>query len=527
MPRLSLCLVFLLLPIANAQQEDLRLLSEWRQHNQRWIEFSHRGSMLLRRLNARAYAALDRRDREVSKLRTAEDWRQRQQSVKRTLNDILGPWPDRTPLNARVLDVIHRPGYRIEKLVYESLPGFHVTAALYIPDGDVTGRPGILYIPGHAASGFRADHYQNICLNLVNKGFVILAYDPIDQGERFQNIDPATGKPFVTRREVPHYKIHSYPGNQCYLAGVSIARYFIWDGIRGIDYLASRPEVDPNRIGVTGNSGGGNMTGFIGAIDDRVSVAVPSCWITSYRRMLAINGIQDAEQNIYEGFSRGIEHADWLLARAPKPTLLLTTTRDFFPIQGARETAAEVRRAYEVLGAPANFAAVEDDHGHGYTRKNNEASYAFLMKHLKVEGDSAERDYPLFRPEQLKVSPSGQVATSFGGETVFSLNRREVDRLLERDAKDPVQSARKLSGYRQPPPASDVVFRGGYQRDGYRVEKYALVGGVNAVVPVAVGLPEAGGPHPAVIYAHPDGKSAVPMDELARAGYVVVAPDLA
>ncbi|MCP5120090.1 MAG: hypothetical protein GY953_55545, partial [bacterium] len=177
MPRLLPFLIVLLLPAAMAQEEDLRLLSEWKHHNQRWIELSHGGSMLLRRLNGFAFEALDRRDREVGRLRSAADWRQRRESVRRTLNEILGPWPQKTPLNARVLGAIQRDGYRIEKLTFESLPGFHVTAALYVPETQAGRRPGILYIPGHAAIGFRADHYQNVCLNLVHKGFVVLAYD--------------------------------------------------------------------------------------------------------------------------------------------------------------------------------------------------------------------------------------------------------------------------------------------------------------------------------------------------------------
>lgn len=529
----------LVLPLGG-QGRDYTILSDWKNHNDRWLERQDGGYMLFRRLNERAFELLRQRDLALAGIRTASGWESRRTSVRESLEKLLGPWPERTPLNARTVGVIRRERIRIEKIVFESLPGLHVTAALYVPSDTSRPRPGILYIPGHAANGFRAAHYQNACLNLVHKGFVVLTYDPIGQGERHQELDPVTGEPFVTRRTVPHYKMHSYVGNQCFLAGVSLSRYFIWDAMRGIDYLTSRPEVDPSRIGVTGNSGGGNITVYTGAVDDRVTVAVPSCYVTSYRRMLAISGIQDAEQNVYHALRHGIEHADWLLARAPKPTLLLTTTHDFFPIQGARETEAELRRIYQALGAPENFDRVEDDHGHGYTRRNSEASYAFLMKHLGVPGDPAEKEYTAPTEEDLRVTETGQVATAFRGETVFSINRQETAQLIGRleesrrqegHAAEALKRARELSGHQPPTASDDAIYRGGFRLEGYRIEKYALDGGPNAVIPVLLALPDGDGRRPAVIYLHPDGKEAGvgaggPIEELVRKGYAVLAPDV-
>lgn len=535
------CLAALLLQsISAAQDAGFTVLSDWKSHNDHWVERQEGGYMIYRRLNERAFELLDARDREAGAIQSAAGWEARRARVRKVLDAVLGPWPEKTPLNPRAMGVLERDGYRIEKLVFESQPGFHVTAALYVP-GKLSGRaPGILYIPGHSETGFRAPHYQNACINLVKKGFVVLAYDPIGQAERHQELDPESGKPIVTTKMVAHYMRHSYPGNQCFLAGVSLTRYFIWDAIRGIDYLVSRPEVDGARIGVTGHSGGGTMTAYTSAIDDRVTVAIPSGFITSYRRMLAINGVQDAEQNILHGLVHGIEHADWLLARAPKPTLLLTTTRDFFPIQGARETGALMRRIYETLRAPANFDRAEDDHGHGYTRKNSEASYAFFMKHLAVPGDAGELQSQPLTGTELRVTRTGQVATEFKGETVFSLNRKESAALLERLERSRkgadhvgrvVARARELSGYRSPQRKDDAVYRGGFPRQGYRIEKHTLDGGPNAVIPMLLALPEGEGPRPAVIYLHPEGKKAAIVagglvETLAREGYVVLVPDV-
>ena len=530
-------LFFCLIPLTLvAQGQDYAVLSDWLNRNDRWVERQDGGYMLFRRLNERAFELLRGRERNIEMIQTAAGWEQRRSYVRETLDQLLGPWPEKTPLNARTVGVIQREGYRIEKVIFESLPGFHVTAALYVPEREGGPRPGILYIPGHSQSGFRSAHYQNACLNLVHKGFVVLTYDPIGQGERHQELDPESGEPIVSRQDVPHYKIHSYVGNQCFLAGVSLSRYFIWDAIRGIDYLSSRPEVDPDRIGVTGNSGGGTLTVYTGAVDDRVKVAVPSCFVTSYRRMLQIYGVTDAEQNLFLGLRYGIEHADWLLARAPKPTLLLTTTHDFFPIQGARETDAAMRRIYQALAAPENFGRVEDDHDHGYTRKTSEASYAFLMKHLGVDGSASEGTYAAQSEAELRVTASGQVATAFQGETVFSLNRQETSRLLEQleqsrgregHASRILANARELSGYRSPAARDDGIYRGGFQSDGYRLEKHALDGGPNSVIPMLLALPDGGGPHPAVVYLHPEGKQPrVAITELVAAGYAVLSPDV-
>src|SRR5262249_4328291 len=160
--------------------------------------------------------------------------------------------------------------------------------------------------------------------------------------------------------------------------------YFTWDAIRAIDYLVSRPEVDPNRIGVTGISGGGTQTSYVAAIDDRVLAAVPACYLCGFQRLFESIGPQDAEQNFTGGVAGGLDPAGLLEVRAPKPTLVVATTRDFFSIQGARETVKEAHRAFEALGAADRLDMVEDDHGHGYTARNRQAIYAFFQKYLSL-----------------------------------------------------------------------------------------------------------------------------------------------
>ncbi len=148
---------------------------------------------------------------------------------------------------------------------------------------------------------------------------------------------------------------HSYPGAQCFISGYSPAKHFIWDGIRGIDVLVSRPEVDADRIGITGISGGGTSTTYISAFDDRIAAAAPECFITNYYYLFKSEGPQDSEQNLFGLIHHGLDHPDFLELWAPKPTLIMSTTRDFFSIQGARETFQEAGKALYCPGSSRQF----------------------------------------------------------------------------------------------------------------------------------------------------------------------------
>jgi len=335
-------------------------------------------------------------------------------------------------------------------------------------------------------------------------------------------------------------KEHSYPSAQVFLTGKSIARYFIWDGIRGIDYLVGRKEVDPHRIGVHGLSGGGTQAAYISALDDRVAASAPAGYITSYRRLLESVGVQDGEQNFYQGLTNQIDHADFIEARAPKPTLIMATTRDFFSIQGARETFTELQGVYRLFGKPDNIEIVEDDYVHGYTKKTREAMYAFFQKHLQLPGSPAEEEVTLVPSTELQKTPTGQLSNSIGGETVFSLNQKEAGKLVDRlnafRENNPsklsgiLESAKSLSGYREPGNVQNAVFTGRSQRDGYVVEKYFVKGEGEYVIPYLLLVPDNPN-HKAVLYIHPDGKLAEAleggeMEWFAKRGFVVLAPDL-
>ncbi|HUU27892.1 MAG TPA: acetylxylan esterase [archaeon] len=521
-------------PLSAAEEEDFNLFT--REFG--WVEWSDGKHMLRHHLNEQAFAFLDTREREISALKTREDWIKRQKKVKEILQDMVGPFPEKTPLKAKVTGKIQREGLFIEKIVYESMPRFYVTGCLFIPQGVSGKRPAILLLSGHYGEAFRAQHYQQLIYNLVKKGFIVFAIDPLGQGERFQYYDPEKQASLVGEC----WDEHDQAGRQCFLCGINIARYFIWDAVRGIDYLLTRSEVDPERIGVTGNSGGGTQTAYVAAFDDRIAAAAPSCYLTGFRRLLESLGADDAEQNIFPQLARGISHEDYIEAIAPKPYLIVSQTRDWFSIQGAREVFKEAGLAYRAFGKENNLQMTEDDNRHGYSRKNREAIYAFFQKVLEFPGSPVEEDTELLKPDQLQVTPTGQLSTSLGGETVFSLNQKDALELIEKiesSRKDVAGhlnqvklKARELSGYLEPVERVDPVFRGRYHRTGYSIEMYVLQGeNEDYVVPLLLFVPEGGGKYPALVYCHPEGKTAAvspggDLEKLVSCGYIVAAPDL-
>ncbi|HBE43192.1 MAG TPA: xylan esterase, partial [Bacteroidales bacterium] len=501
-----------------------------------WLHYSDASNSLYHHLTGEAFMMLERRVEKINQLQDINDWRNRQKEVRQILWDIIGPFPEKKPLNAKITGTVKKNGYKVENIIYESLPGFYVTSSLFIPDKREKRAPAILFCSGHSHGAYRLESYQLPLLNLVKKGFIVLAIDPVSQGERLQYFDPEKGESIIGSST----KEHSYPAVQVFLTGKSIARYFVWDGIRAIDYLVSRKEVDPERIGVHGLSGGGTQTAYISALDERVAASAPACYITSYRRLLESIGVQDGEQNLYNGIARGIDHADYIEVRAPKPTLIMANTRDFFSIQGSRETYDELKRVYTIFGEPDNIEIIEDDHGHGYTKKNREAMYAFFQKHLGMQGSSAEEEVNFSTEQELQKTSTGQLANSLGGETIFDLNRKEAEVLISRlqakrenspsSAAEIINTAKKLSGFIPPSEVREPVFTGRFQRQGYVIEKYFVNGEGNYVIPYLLIKPENPG-NKALIYIHPSGKSAEAseggeIERFVKNGFTVITPDM-
>ncbi len=309
------------------------------------------------------------------------DLRQLQAELRQKLLTMLGGLPEvSSPLHPRVTGTIPMNNFHIEKLIFESLPGIYVTALLYLPDdgahGKVVRHPAMLVAAGHASDG--KAHYQVLCQRLVQRGYVVLSWDPVGQGERSQFWDAKTR----TSRYNLICAEHAVLGNLAYLAGTNLARWEIWDGLRAFDYLQTRPEVDPERIGITGTSGGGFQAMHIAALQPRIKIAAISCYITALP-MRMHNRIfkdpdSDPEQDLYGMISRGVGHSGLLLLMYPRPVFVAAAVLDFFPIEGTEKTFREVEEFYRRFGHADRIAIAEGYHGHQFSDMNQEAAFEFL-----------------------------------------------------------------------------------------------------------------------------------------------------
>ena len=360
-------------------------------------------SPLLKELTAIAGRQLRERADAVAVVRDEASARARQADVRSRILSLIGGLPDyRGPLNARVTKTITREGFAIDHVLFESLPGYYVTANLYRPDG--AGRhPAILMSMGHWDSGKAAG--QLLSANLARKGFVVLAYDPVGQGERQQAYDKRIGRSLIGGPTEQHFS----NGAAAILMGQSVARYFIHDGMRAIDYLITRPEVDPERIGATGCSGGGTQTTYIAALDARVRVAAVACYMNSFQTLFA-GSIGDSEQSVPGFLAAGLDQTDYVELFAPKPWLIASTEGDFFTPAGARQVFEEAQRWYKVFGAEERVKWVVGPGGHGTPLVVREAIYDWMIRWLAHgTGDAHEEAVSLLPDQELWVTRAGQV----------------------------------------------------------------------------------------------------------------------
>ncbi|MCS7314124.1 MAG: acetylxylan esterase [Bryobacterales bacterium] len=475
----------------------------------------------LKRLASERLAERARRIEGLS-ARNLDEHRRR---VREAILRGIGGLPERTPLNARVTGVLEREDYRIEKIIFESQPGFHVTANLYLPKGGSPPYPAVLYPLGHEPGAKAYPVWQRMLATLARNGYVALAWDTVGQGERIQLYDEDFGGSKLVQSTLEH----TMQGIQCLLVGDSLARYTIWDGIRALDYLLSRPEVDAKRVAVTGNSGGGTHTAYLAALEDRLHVAAPSCYLTSWSRLLDTIGPQDAEQCFPGWLAAGLDHADFVLAFAPKPYLILAAIRDFFSIAGARATYAEARAVFERLGAGERIGMGEADDGHGYSEPRRRAAYRWFERWLKgAEREIQESEVLIAREDELWCTRRGQVVAELGGETVFTLNRKRAEALKRPGPPVSRQTLVGLLAVSKPAGSPLVKPLGVMERSGYRIEKLVYESEPGIEIPAVLAVPATpAGRKPGVIVVHGAGKSAAraELEMFVQSGMVVLALD--
>lgn len=346
-------------------------------------------------------------------------------SVQEKIATCFGPFPAKTPLNARTTGIIERDGYRIEKVIFESRPNFLVTANVYVPTGRKFPLPAVVGTCGHSTNGKASETYQSFAQGLARMGYVCLIFDPIGQGERLQyghvdsNIRPRVG-----------VGEHLYAGNQQFLVGEFFGTWRAWDGIRALDYLLSRPEVDPQHVGVTGNSGGGTMTTWLCGLERRWTMAAPQCFVTTFRRNLENELPADTEQCPPKALALGLDHADFLAAMAPKPVIVLAGESDFFDVRGTEEAFARLQRLYRLLGAEENVKLVVAAHPHGYFLESREAMYQWFNHATRISDATKEPPLVIEKDETLWCTPTGQVA-EMSSRTVFSFTHEKAQKLSQ------------------------------------------------------------------------------------------------
>ena len=470
--------------------------------------------------------------------KTPEQITEYQKRLKSKFIEALGGFPERTPLNAQVSGTVKRQGYIVEKIIFESQPAHYVTALLFLPDDDRFKKPypGVLIPCGHSAQAKGYDLYQRTGALMALNGMAAMVFDPIDQGERSQLLDDNGKAPFWGTRS------HTMVGVGAILLGQNTARFEIWDGMRAIDYLQSRAEIDGGKIGRTGNSGGGTQTSYFMALDDRITAAAPSCYITSFDRILNTIGCQDAEQNIYGQLAFGMDHADYIMMRAPKPTLICCATKDFFDISGVWDSYRYAKRLYTRMGFAERVNLIETDNTHGYNLDLRQGAARWMARWLlacdKPITEPAEIE--LLADEESLCTADGQVMNLKNARSVYDLNIEYENKLAKQrkkrwskpDKNNALQIVRTVTNIRKPAdlPKLGIEEMGVVKRDGYTIEKLILIPEKGIYLTALKFVPDEK-TGDVVLYLNEDGKAtdaAVegPIEKLVKEGKTVFAVDV-
>ena len=470
------------------------------------------------------------------KLKTRAEYDVYRAKMCARMAEAVGGFPERTPLNAKVVATVPREGYRIEKILFESLPGVYVTGLLYVPDAPQfkPPYPAFLVTCGHSGNGKGSDGYQRACVQGAKQGMAAFIYDPISQGERMQV--PSTA----------NVHGHNRFGVNAMLLGRSTAQMRIWDGMRAIDYMQSRPDIKPDRIGYMGNSGGGTMTSLIMAIEPRVFAAAPSCYLSSIREVVDHDGPQDAEQCIFGQLAFGLNHASFVLMQG-QPVRMHCCHNDFFTFMGSRQTYRTVAETVTNLGLGSDRYGMTDVPGpHGWKESTRTSSVQWMRRwlmddasalpidvdacrRLDVGFDIAKVDHGLDKPD-YNVTPNGKVSELPGFRSVYELLKDDLKKALEgrASARPQADEVRRLAGIR---PLGDIkaaaVEISRQEADGLTVVRTAFQFDGGLLVPTVTFVP-AGASKAPVLLAGDAGRGAFlgRVENLLAQGTPVMVADL-
>lgn len=485
-------------------------------------------------------------------IKTSAEVGARNRFVREVFRKMLHGFPERNPLNPRTVKILEKNGYRIENVMFQSRADFWVTANLYVPTAGRGPFPGIISPCGHYPLARMIPQYQCAYLNLVKNGFVVLAYDPIGEGERRQYWNPETN---LTSVGGPVYE-HSMPGQLLLLLGENLTQYLVWDGMRAVDYLLTRPEVDPKRIGCAGHSGGGTLTTFISVADERVRCAANIEGGITNRWPMRIApweplGPSDIEQNLFPAALYGVDGVDLSSAIAPRP-LLAAVEQDSPDFD---RCAQAIHARYQELGFPEKFTTISSDDPHAWTVKLRLATTDWFCRWFyNRSGPAVEPQFELESPESLYCTPDGSVRYSQEGQTIFSLIIKKQAKLpRERpipqtaaqltaesaEIRNRLQHLLRYKQSNQPLNPRQIVVT---PRKGYQIEKIQFLSEPGIYIPAWVFVPETKPTNSSVILyvsdkgietegmefegAEESGLRPGVLDTLARKGNLVIAVDV-
>jgi len=463
-----------------------------------------------------------------------KDWEEPRKRLREAMFAAMGSLPDKAcPLEPKEVGVLKRDGYRIEKLLFQSRPDVWVTANAYVPEGGKAKLPAMLVVHGHWAGARRDPVVQARCLGLVKLGFFVLAVDAFGSGERYTKPAPGT------------YHGALY-GSTLWPAGLTLLGCQVYDNRRAVDYLLTRPEVDGDRLGITGASGGGNQTMYAGALDERFRAVVPVCSVGTYQAYLHA---ACCVCEVLPGALRFAEEGDVLSLVAPRALLVINATRDGFQfsVGEAEKSIARARPVFKLLGAEAKLKHATFESPHAYNQAMRETMYGWMALWLRGEGEGKpvpEPKHDVEKPEDLAVFPDDKRPRGFLYPP--GLAAREANTMLAKfaglkadHAEDWESTAvfmrtqlRKqvLGDFPAPPKAAAKT--GEIEKAGdFATLPLTVSPEPDLPVPVLHRYkPGVKGKQPACVLLHLEGKSAALKHPLAAAlldaGWAVSAPDL-
>ena len=478
-----------------------------------------------------AVAAYRRRNEELAKLTTPDAFHERRRWARQKFWSLIGGPPERTPLNARVTGSFERPVYRVDKVVFESRAGFHVTGNLYVPKNGRRPMPAVLVQMGHAPNGKAYPSYQRVCQGLVKLGFVVFGFDPMGQGERVYYPD-SNGK---RSRLGSVDDEHSNAGRQMLLTGDTATRLQTWDAVRAIDYLYTLPYVDRTRIGVTGQSGGATNSMLLVAVDDRVDAAALSSAISenyACAGFSAPGSTDDAEQNFIDAGPAGFDRWDLLYPFAPKPLLISVSDKDFFGtyspqyIASGWEEFQKLKKIYDMLEKSDHITWASTPLPHSLAYDSRVQIYNFFLRWLRTDAKPVTEEPPT-QPETedtLLCTELGSTVKSLSSLTPHQMNRQR----LGRTTPMPLERLLRLD---RPPSATYQTLRRTVSR-GVEIEALEIPSAPQVFLPAWLFMPRpARAARPLLIVLDSSGRNTDWHEDelyqnLALQGFAICVPDL-